>query len=142
CVDSTDDPEAAGDIEAFRVRVADNVERSGRPPAGNVGDVVEEPSADAMVPERRLDEHGVQLRAAVRAWQDGGKADEDALAFCDEALACRNLLDRERNRVRICKKSVTIAAVGERGAPLQRFEPRALGLSCRADQEVRHSGTP
>jgi len=36
-------------------------------------------------------------------------------------MAVGDVLDRQRNRVRVCQQRVAIAGVRERGAPLQRL---------------------
>ena len=107
-----------------------------RPDTSNFGNVVDESPSDAALPEVRLDEQGVQLRTAVWARHHSGKASDDAVAFCDEDAACRNLLDRQRDRVGIREKRVAIPNVAERRTPLQRLELRFLVGSCRAGENV------
>jgi hypothetical protein len=57
--------EAAGDIEPFRVEIANHVQKAGGSRSSNVGDVLNESSADAAFPEVRFDEEGIQLCTAV-----------------------------------------------------------------------------
>ena len=93
--------------------IANNVEKAGRPHASHVGNVVDELPSDAMLPEVRLDEQGVQLRTAVEARHHGGKASDDAVTFCDENAARRNLLDRQLDRVWVREERLAIAGIGE-----------------------------
>jgi len=86
--------ETAGDVEAFRMGIANNVQKAGRPHTSNFGNVVDQSPSDAMLPEARLDEQGVQLRATVGSRHHSRKAGDDAVAFCDEDAARRDLLDR------------------------------------------------
>jgi hypothetical protein len=48
--------EAAGEIEAFRMGIANNVQKAGRPRMSNFGNVVDKSPSDTMLPEVRLDE--------------------------------------------------------------------------------------
>ena len=64
-VDRPGHAEATGDIEAFRMGIANNVQKAGPPHTSNFGNVVDESPSDSMLPEVRLDEKGVQLRTAV-----------------------------------------------------------------------------
>ncbi len=120
------------------MRIANYVQKAGRPHTSDLGNMVDEPSPDAVLPEVWLDEQGVQLRTAVGPRQHGGKAGHGAAVFCDEDAARLNLLDRQCDRVRIREERVAIAAVRERGAPLQRLEARTLGRCCRTDHNVAH----
>ena len=138
-IDRPGHTEAAREVEAFRMGIANHVQKAGRPRTSHVGNVVDESPSDAMLPEVRLDEQGVQLRTAVGARHHSGKAGDDAVAFCDEDAARRNLLDRQRDRVGVCEKRVAIPGVAERRTPLQRLEHRLLIGPCRADGDVlRH----
>ena len=119
--------------------IANHVQKAGRPHTSNFGHVVDESPSDATLPEMRLDKKGVQLRTAVGARHYSRKAGDDAVAFCDEDAARRNLLDRQRDRVGVREKRVAITRVAERRTPLQRLEHRLLVGLCRADEnDVRH----
>src|SRR5262249_58954788 len=47
------------------MRIANDVQKAGRPHTSHVGDVIDEAPSDAVLPEVRLDEQGVQLRATI-----------------------------------------------------------------------------
>ena len=86
--------------------------------------------------QRWFDEQGVQLRTAVGARHHGGKAGDDAVTFCDEDAARRNLLDRQRDRVGVREERVAIPGIAERRTPLQRLEHRLIVRPCRADGNI------
>jgi hypothetical protein len=90
--------------------IANHVQKAGRSHASDVGDVVDEPSSDAMLPEVRLDEQGVQLRTAVR------KAGDAAVTFRDEDAARLNLLERQRDRLRELQAARSILLTDPRAA--------------------------
>src|SRR3954451_15915109 len=91
-IDRTGHAEAAGVVEAFRMGIANNVEKGGGPDSCNFANVIDESPSNALLPEVGLDEQRVQLRTAVGARQHSGKAGDDAVAFCDEHAARGNLL--------------------------------------------------
>src|SRR5262245_33786350 len=93
-LDRSGHAEAAGEIEPFRMRIANDVQKAGRPHTSHVGDVIDEAPSDAVLPEVRLDEQGVQLRATIGTGHYRRKASDDAVAFCNEDTATRNLLRR------------------------------------------------
>src|SRR4051812_40974999 len=111
--------EAAGQIEAFRMRIANHVEKAGGPRLSNFGNVVDESPSNAVPPEVRFDEERIQLRFAVRARHDRGKAGDDAVALRDENAAVRDLFHRQGNRVWIRKERIAVARIVERRTPLQ-----------------------
>ena len=113
--------------------IANNVQKAGRPSSSNFGNVVDELPSDAMLPEVRLDEQRVQLRTTVEARHDSGKAGDDAVMFCDENAARRNLLDRQRDRVWVREERIAIPGIAERRTPLQRLERRLIVRPCRPD---------
>jgi len=110
--------EAAGFVEAFRMGVANNVQKSSRSHPSDFGSVLDKSPSDALLPEVRLDEERVQLRTIVGTRHHSGKTDDDTIAFCHEDAARRDLLNRQRNRVRIRKQRVAIAGIAERRTPL------------------------
>ena len=81
------------------------MQKAGRHHTSDAGSVVHESPSDAALPEMRLDEQGVQLRAAVWARHHSSKASHDAVAFGDEDAARRKLLDRQRDRVGIARSA-------------------------------------
>src|SRR5204862_940401 len=93
-IDRSGHAEAAGGVEPYRMRIADDVQKAGGSHTSNLRKMVDESSSDALLPEQRLDKQGVQLRTAVGTRHHSGKAGDDAVAFCDEDAALRNLLDR------------------------------------------------
>jgi hypothetical protein len=80
--------------------------------------MVDQSPSDAVLPEVRLDEKSVQLRAAVWAWHHRGKTSNDTLTFRDEDAALRDLFDGQLDRVRVREKCVAIAGIVERCAQL------------------------
>jgi len=70
--------ETARGIEAFRVRVADDVQNPRGAPARDIGAMLYQQSSDASFPEARLDEQRIELGVPVRARHDGCEADDDA----------------------------------------------------------------
>jgi hypothetical protein len=128
--------EAAGEVEAFRMGIANNVQKGGRPHTSNFGNVVDESPSDAMLPEVGLDEQGVQLRTVVGAQYHSGKAGDDTVAFCDEDATGCNLLDRQRDRVGVREERLAIPGIAERRTPLQRLEHCLIVGPCRADGNI------
>jgi hypothetical protein len=63
------------------MRIANNMEKAGRPHTSNVGNMVDESSSDALLSELRLDEQGVQLRTTVGSRHHSRKAGGDAVPF-------------------------------------------------------------
>jgi len=118
------------------VRVADDVQGARGAPAGDIGTMFDEQSSHASFPEARLDEQRIELGIPVRPRQDCGETDDHAVALRQEHVAIRDLLDRQRDRVRIREQRVTIARIGERSAPLQRLEAGTFGEQCRSDHHV------
>ena len=98
--------------------IANHVQKCGRSHPSNFGNVLDKSPSDAMLPQVRLDEQRVQLRTAIGARHHGGKADDDPITFCHEDAARCDLLNRHRNRVRICEERVAIARIVERRTPL------------------------
>ena len=139
-LDGSNRAEAARGIEAFRVRIADDVHNARCAPACDVGTVFDQQSPNASFPKTRIDEQRIELGIPVRPWQDCGEADDHAVPLRHEYVAVRDLLDRQRDRVRVCEQGVAIARIGERGAPLQRLQGRTLSMARRTDHNIRHSG--
>jgi hypothetical protein len=75
--------------------------------------VLDKSPSDAMLPEVRLEEP-VQLGTAVGARHHSGKTGEDTITFCYEDAARRDLLNRQRNRLRIREERIAIAGIAER----------------------------
>jgi hypothetical protein len=80
--------------------------------------VRDEQASDAVLPEMGLHKQRVELRTAIRPLDDSGKANDGAIALCDEDAALRDLADRQRDRVRIGEESLAIARIIERCASL------------------------
>src|SRR5262245_5174852 len=59
-IDGPGQAEAAGEVEAFRVRIANHVQKAGRSQTSNFGNVIDEPPSDTTLPEVRLEEQSVQ----------------------------------------------------------------------------------
>lgn len=65
-VDDSRGPETAGDIEGFRVRIADHVEEARAPAARDVGAVFDQRPSHTALPETRIDEQRIEFGVAVR----------------------------------------------------------------------------
>jgi len=112
-IDRSGHAEAARDVEAFRMRIADNVQKDRCPQTSDFCNLIDESPPDALLPEVRVDEQCIQLRGAVGTRQHRGKTREDTVAFCDEDAASRNLLDRQRDRVRVREERVAIPGIAQ-----------------------------
>jgi hypothetical protein len=112
-LDPSGHAEAAGEVEAFRMRIANDVEKAGRLHASHVGNVVDETPSDAVLPEVRLDEQGVQLGTTIGTRYHRRKAGDDSIAFCNEDPSSRNLLDRQGDRVRVRQERIAIPGIGK-----------------------------
>ena len=93
--------------------IANHVQKARRPRMSHFGNVIDELPSDALLPEVRLDKQRVQLCTTVWSRHHSGKACNDAVAFCDEDAARRNLLDRQRDRVRVREERVAIASIAQ-----------------------------
>jgi hypothetical protein len=100
-LDSSGGAEAARDIEAFRVRVADDVQDARGAPARDIGAVFDQQSPHTSFPEARLDEQRIELAIPVRPRQDSCEADDHTVALRHQHVTIRDLLERQRDRVRI-----------------------------------------
>ena len=100
-LDGSDSTEAARSIETFRVRVADDVQDARGALACEIGAMFDQQSAHALFPEGRLDEQRIELGIAVRSRQDRCEADDHAGALRNQDVTIRDLLDRQRDRVRV-----------------------------------------
>jgi hypothetical protein len=75
------------------MRIANDVQEAGSSLTGDVGNVINESTSDAQLPEVRLDKQGVHLRTIIGSQNHSGKARDGAVALCDEDAAFRDLVD-------------------------------------------------
>src|SRR5271165_1937285 len=80
-----------------------------------------------------LDEQGVELRIAVCARQNGGKAGDGLAALQHEYPSGGDLLQRYVDGVRMQQQCIAVAGVAQGCAHLQRLEGVAFRSNCRTD---------
>lgn len=95
-------------------------------------------AADTLTPSLRLDKERVQLRVAVVARKNRGETRHRASDFCDEDTASFDLLQWQRDSVRILQQSFAVAGIFERRAPLERLELPLLGHQRWPDLQDAH----
>ena len=98
--------EAAGDIEPFRMRIADDVQKRWPPshePLAQRGRPVVARHLASTAAARQTRRPTPCTAVAPR--HHCGKAGDDAVTLCDEDAAVRKLLDRHRDRVGVARES-------------------------------------
>jgi len=138
CLDDSDSSEAARKVEAFCVRVADNIQEACGALVRDARAVVDEQAPDSAFPEGRIDEERIEFSLPVLTRHDRGESDYHPVLLRHEDVALGDLLERQGDRIRMRKQRVAIPGIRERGAPLQRLQMRTLALERRADDEAGH----
>ena len=89
-LDGSGRPATARGIEAFCVRVTDDVQDARGALHGDIGAMFDQQSPNASFPECRLDEQPVELGIPVRPRQDCCETDDYAVALRHEHVTIRN----------------------------------------------------
>src|SRR5579859_148280 len=132
-VETADDAETAGEIEAFRVRIADHVQAARSLRARDFSAMFHQAFAHAPALGGGLDEQRIELRVAVRARRDRRKTHDGTILLQYEHAPGPDLLHRHLDGVRMPQQGLTVAFIAERGTKLQRLKGVALGGSGGSD---------
>jgi len=124
------------------MRVADHVQKGSRSRPCYVGNVLDKPPTDTMLPEVRLDEQRIQFRSTVRTRHHSGEAGDGTITLCHEDATIHDLLDRQRDRIWMRQKRITIARIAERCTALERLAHRLLVASRQPDRNISFHFTP
>jgi len=137
-IDDFDRSEAAREVEAFRVRIANDMKDTRGALVRDTGTVIDEQAPDSAFPEVGIDEERIEFGIAVRTRHDRGESEYHTVSLRHEDVTLGDLFERKGDRIRIRKQRVAIAGIRQRGAPLQGLQVRTLVLARRPDEEVGH----
>ncbi len=125
--------ETAPQIETFRVRIADDMQTARSLRAGNLGAVVDQQPTKTVTPGIRLNEERIELDIAIVAWQDRREALNGTREFRHKDPACRQLLERKLDRVRMRENRLPVAGIVQGGTSLKLLEQPLLRWKSRAN---------
>jgi len=115
-------------VKAFRVRIADNVDRLGAAFQRLACRIFHQCPSYAGFPDVRFDEQAVELRVAVVALNHDGKPDDATIKFSDANRPGGDVLNRQLDGIRIGQQGLPVSRIAKRGAALQFDQIRPLVL--------------